>query len=139
MNLDRTDRHGPAEVLVAYLRTAGFTVDAGDSPGEYVVTACQNDPMPLRPRVSLPDDLIMEYLDELERTPGATGGLTALSITEVHLEEALSAGVEYRPTTAVGVRRRRGGVEFFWERLAAPPAPEYDAPPEDLEWRADRP
>jgi hypothetical protein len=123
--------------LVRYLRARGFTVEEGDRSGDYVVTADRGDPLPLRPRLSLSDDLVAEYLNELDRTPGATAGLSALSLTEVHLEEALSSGVDGQHlTTAVGVRRaRRGGVEWFWER---DPAPEQDVPPDELEWRADR-
>lgn len=134
------DQPSPGVALIGYLRATGFEIEACEQPGEYVVTAFRDTPMPLRPRVSLPDDLLAEYLSEMERTPGATAGLSALSLTEVHLEEALSAGVGQNRTTAVGVRRRRrGGVEFFWERAPAPSAPEYDAAPEEQEWRADRP
>lgn len=124
-----------------YLRAQGFTVEAEDRPGNYRVTAFRDTPMPLRPRLSLPDDLLTEYLDELDRTPGATAGLSALSLTEVHLEEALTAGVDgENRTTAVGVRRApQGAVEWFWDRESAPGTPAEQVSSVDLEWRAERP
>ncbi|MEU6270364.1 hypothetical protein [Saccharopolyspora shandongensis] len=116
------DRPDPAMALVRFLRERGFTVEAS-GPGNYRVTALGGTPLPFRPRLWLPGDLLTQYLDELDRTPGATAGLSALSLTEVHLEEALtSAGVDgHNRTTAVGVRRApRGVVEWFWHRESAP-------------------
>ncbi|WP_134046438.1 hypothetical protein [Amycolatopsis arida] len=136
-----TDQPSPEVALVRYLRAQGFTVEAGDRPGSYRVTAHRDAPMPRRPRLSLPDDLLTEYLNELDRTPGAAPGLSALSLTEVHLEEALAAGVDgQNQTTAVGVRRTpQGAVEWFWHREAEPGPPGGEVPQADLVWRADRP
>ncbi|GGM84062.1 hypothetical protein GCM10012275_63390 [Longimycelium tulufanense] len=135
-----TDQTGSEVALVRYLRARGFTVDE-EHPDVYVVTAYRGTPMPLRPRVRLPQPLLNEYLEILDRTPGATGGLSALSLTETHLEEALTAGVDgQNRTTAVGVRRGpTGDVEWFWDRQPSPPPPDYGAAPDDLEWRTDRP
>ncbi|SFP82253.1 hypothetical protein SAMN05421810_103524 [Amycolatopsis arida] len=134
------DQPGPEMALVRYLRARGFTVEAGERPGDYRVTAYDGEPMPLRPRLSLPDDLLTEYLDEMGDDPAVTGGLGALSLTEVHLEEALTAGVGENRTTAVGVRRVISGeVEFFWHRRAPSEPLNSEAPSADLEWRADRP
>ncbi|MFI0468702.1 hypothetical protein ACH347_31870 [Saccharopolyspora sp. 5N102] len=132
-----TDRPDPETALVRFLRERGFAVEAG-GPGNYRVTAHGGTPLPFRPRLSLPGHLLTRYLDELDRTPGATAGLSALSLTEIHLEEALTtAGVDGRNrTTAVGVRRARGVVEWFWHREAAPGD---EVPATDPEWRADRP
>jgi hypothetical protein len=126
---------------VRYLRARGFTAEASDPPGNYLVTAFRDNPMPLRPRLSLPDDLLTKYLNEMDQTPGATAWLSSLSLTEVHLEEALSTSVDGQShTTAVGARRGpQGGVEWFWDREPSPPAPDYGVPPGELEWRADRP
>lgn len=133
----------PAARLVSHLRRIGFTVEEGSRPGEYVVTARDSEEMPLRPRLSLPADLLAEYLNKIDTTPGAAPpGLSAESLAEVHLEEELSTsgwdGKNY--CTAVGVRRRRDGhVEWFSDRRPTPDPPQYGAPPEDLEWRADPP
>lgn len=136
-----TEQPSPEVSLLRYLRARGYAIERADGPGDYVVTHFRDDPMPFRPRLSLREDLLIEYLNELERKPEALAGLTPLSITESHLEAALSAG-EMGPnhTVAVGVRdTKRDGVQFFWERADSPPSNCDNTATTDLEWRADRP
>ncbi|WP_337662140.1 hypothetical protein [Actinoalloteichus sp. AHMU CJ021] len=133
----------PEMALIRHLRARGFTIQEGRKPGDYVVTAHDDNELDLRPRLSLPGDLVVEYLETMNRTLGATPpGVDALPLVEVHLEEELStAGADGRNhATAVGVRRgvdgraewfaRHADLEDFWRR---------GGPSEDLEWRANPP
>lgn len=135
--------HGPEVALVRHLRARGFTIQEGQKPGDYVVTAHRDNELALRPRLSLPADLVVEYLETMNRIQGATPpGLDALSLMEVHLEEELSTadadGCNH--ATAVGIRRgARGRVEWFARHAAPEDLQRYDSPPENLEWRATPP
>ena len=139
----KTSHDGPEVALVRYLRARGFTVQGGRKPGDYIVTAHGDTELPLRPRLSLPADLLTEYLETMNRTPGATPpGCDALSLVEVHLEEELStADLNGRNhATAVGVRRgSQGRVEWFAHHDDPKEVQRYTSPPQDLEWRAEPP
>ncbi|HEX4865297.1 MAG TPA: hypothetical protein VFV02_14595 [Acidimicrobiales bacterium] len=125
----------PEVALVRYLRARGFAVHDGDGPGDYVVTAHRDMDLPHRPRLSLPSDLLGEYLETMNRTPGATPpGCDAQSLVEVHLEEELTtAGSDGRNhATAVGVRRgSRGRVEWFAHHDDPGDADRPPIPPQD--------
>lgn len=129
----------PEVALIRHLRARGFTVHEGREPGDYVVAAHGDTDLPLRPRLTLPPDLLAEYLDTLDSTPGATPpGLDALALAEVHLEEKLTtAGPDGRNHARdIGLHRVRGRVEWF-VRHATPDDPRPTR--QNLEWRPDPP
>lgn len=125
--------------VVAYLEERGFLLTR--TPGGFAVSTPRSMELPLRPVLTISDDLLRGYLDVMSRDihhePDAFA--EALSLTKIHLVEALSAtadpeGINY--LRGLGFRRgRRGDVEFFVEHEtpdgAIPPGP-----PADLEWRA---
>ncbi|WP_143174473.1 hypothetical protein [Streptoalloteichus hindustanus] len=117
-------------------------MEEGKKPGDYVVTALAGAELPLRPSLSLPTDLLTEYLDTVNRTPGATPpGCDALSLVEVHLEEELSTADSdgRNHTTAVGVRRGRNGEVEWFAHQEVPGEVQRADPGQNLEWRAEPP
>lgn len=125
-------------LLVQRLREKGFAVEANAGPGEYIVTASGETPLPLRPRLLLPDALLAEYVTALVQEHGSAE--EALEIMEIHIEETLDSveGDGLNHALEVGVRREPNGRAGWFARaesvdLSAPPADP------DLRWQGTPP
>ncbi|WP_449065448.1 hypothetical protein [Planomonospora algeriensis] len=122
-------------VLVQRLQDKGFAVEAGPVPGEYIVTASGDRPLPLRPRLHLPDAVLAEYVEELVREFGSTEEVVDLIM--INIEEMLdSLDPEGRNhTLALGVQRETNGRAAWFtqtEPISITTRPVDPA----LEWRA---
>lgn len=130
--------------VVHYLAQRQFAIETGSAPGDYIVTADGDKELPLRPRLSLANQVLSEYLsamseDYLDKPDPM---LEALSLTEIHIEEELATvdldGQNY--AKALGVRRDpKGKAEWFAERSEPDLSAERLQPSEDLIWQADPP
>lgn len=144
-----TEDLGYAQRIRQELEEMAFVVEDTAELGEYVVTAYGDDDLPLRPRLSLPEDVLSEYLDAVaadlaaDATWGAEQPLDeAISLVLINIEEELATtDLEGRNHAVhVGVRRGPGG-EAQWvaerEPVSAPAAETELA--HELEWVADPP
>jgi hypothetical protein len=131
-------QHDPVAEIVRSLRAQGFTVEPTGHGDEYVLGS-DDGTLARRPLLSLPPDLLSEYLEQTGRNyrDAADPLAEALSLTMVHLIEELETdhheGRNY--VRALGLRRDpHGRVELFVEQdLPDVPRRPFDA---DLEWRA---
>lgn len=130
--------------IINYLMQRQFIIETGSTPGDYIVTADGDKELPLRPRLSLENQILSEYLstmsaDYLDKPDPL---FEALSLTEIHIEEELATvdldGQNY--ATALGVRRdSKGKAEWFAERSEPDLLAERLQPSEHLVWQADPP
>ncbi len=131
-------------IVVDYLAERWFVIEPGSAPGDYVVTANGDKELPLRPRLSLENRLLSEYLTAMgEDYPDEPDPvLEALSLTEIHIEEELDTVDPdgHNHATALGVRRgSKGKAEWFAERAEPDSSAERIQPSEHLVWQADPP
>ena len=121
------------------LRDCGFVVERIGTSDDYTVRATGGDVSAHEPVLSLPPALLAEYLEQMSRElPDAPDPLAeAVEITTVHLAEELGIYHHGEPvhTRSAGLRRRRDGRLVLLLDQDIPGVP-YQAPDEDLEWRA---
>ncbi|MPY98819.1 MAG: hypothetical protein GEU97_12635 [Actinophytocola sp.] len=144
-----TEHLGYAQRLRQGLEEMAFVVEDTSEPGEYVVTAYGDDDLPLRPRLSLPEDVVSEYLDALAADLAADAAwgtqqpldeAVALVLTNIE-EELATTDLEGRNHAVhVGVRRGPGGAaQWVAEREPAGDPTPGTEPANDLEWVAEPP
>ena len=129
--------NGVVAELVRNLAEEGLALARRGTGDDYEVRST-DDHFAFRPVLTLPESLLVEYLEQLDVDGHLP--LDALSLTTVHLVEELETdhyeGRNY--VRALGFRRgRRGRVEMFVDQ-DLPDIP-YRPPNPDLMWTADRP
>lgn len=125
--------------IVRYLRDQDFVVEAGSAPGEYIVKAHRERPLPLRPRLSASNEILSEYIVAMsEHHRDAPEPVDdAMALLEINIEEELATvDLEGRNwATGLGVRRDSAGtVAFFVEREEPDDVESVDRSP-DLVWQ----
>ncbi|GAA5122920.1 hypothetical protein [Haloechinothrix salitolerans] len=144
-----TEHLGYAQRIRQELEEMAFVVEDAAEPGEYVVTAYGDDDLPLRPRLSLPEDVLADYLDALAADLAADAAWDteqpldeAISLVLINIEEELaSTDLEGRNHAVhVGVRRdHAGSAQWVAEREPARDAASGAELARELEWVADPP
>ncbi len=139
------DSHRNLEVtIIHHLEEREFVIEPGSISGEYIVTANGDTELPLRPKLSLSNEVLSEYLAAMSQhhqdEPDPV--LEALSLTEIHIEEQLAKVDLDGHNHAKGLGFRRGAegqAEWFVERDEPAGAVEFSEPSADLVWQADPP
>ena len=130
----------PVAAIVQGLRDCGFVVERIGTSDDYTVRWTGRDVSADETVLSLPPDLLTEYLEQMSRDlPDVPDPLAeALEITTVHLAEDLGIYHHGEPihTRSAGLRRRRDGRLVLLLDQDIPGVP-HQVPDPDLEWRAD--